>query len=108
MIVTVFEFVYCSTIDGNLEVRTKLFPTYEEAKKYFDESVENDIKDLTESAECRGHMVLRLKAEHFDELVEDGDYVIDYEEAYYESYQYGSALDSTVFMKIKEHSLEVK
>lgn len=104
----IWEFVYLSTVDGCVDVRTSLHATFDKAKEYFDKSVENDIKDIQESAECRNLKVLYLYDEDFDKKVEDEDYVIDKEETYYESYQYGCALDSTVVMMIKEHELEAE
>lgn len=108
MIITIFELVACSNIDGEFALRTNVFKTFNEAKKEFDKLVKEDEDDIAKSAECRGVAIRFLDDEKFNEEVEDLDYVIDKKETSYTSYVQGEFGTSFVSIDIKEHALEVK
>lgn len=107
MKVKIYEFVYSTTVDGNLETKTRLFSSREAAKQHFDEQVELDLKEIKDIAARYDGKVLTLSDRKFDEEIDDYDYVYNREEDYYESYRFGEAIDTCVWMFIAEHELEV-
>lgn len=104
MVVSIFNVVQVSNVDGNYNVSIVSFPTWEDAKEHFDEKVKSDKKDLEEN----GETVRNLEDPEFDQKVEDGDYVIEEDESSYMSYKYGYFSLDFVDIFIKETSMEVK
>lgn len=104
MITTIFEVIYEGVYDGDGNLQTWLFNSWEAAKEKFDAEVAGDKKEM----QRQGLDVVSLKGVDLYEGAEDGQWVLDEDETHYTVYEQGNYCTNHVEIFIKEHTLEVK